>query len=172
MKNRFSSWLMATCIPVLLGGCVPNGTTQSTDNNIKPFVSGSSWLMKWTPQNSNEHFQLKFSIVKASRKSTSDVYYLLDTKSDRPEYSNVSSDGFISYNSGGAGTTYLFFLASQNTTKRINCGFKDIKKEQITVKGVSYLTEPNSNEDINPIYYFSLYKGDYSKVGECSLEKL
>jgi hypothetical protein len=150
---------------------MPNNPAQATGNEM-PFERGTTWSVKWVPQNSSEMHQLEYSIIKVKKSTFSNNYYTIDIKSNRLEYAGVSTDGFMSYNSAGVGTTYLFFLQSKGTTKTINCGFKDIKSNQINIKGVSYLMDKDSKEDINPIYYFSLYKGDYSNVGTCTLEKL
>ena len=156
---------------ILLSGCVPNNPAQATENEM-PFERGTTWSVKWVPQKSSEKYQLEYTVVEVKKSTFSNNYYTIDIKSNRPEYAGISTDGFMSYNSAGAGTSYLSFVPSKNTTRTINCGFKDIKSNQITIKGVSYLMEKDSKEDINPIYYFSLYKGDYSEVGACSLEKL
>jgi hypothetical protein len=162
--------IAAGLLSVLLSGCVPNSAPPRTDSEL-PFERGTTWSMRWVPQNSSEKFQLEFTVVQASRKTNSNNYFEIAIKSNRPQYADVASDGAMNYNSAGAGTTYLFFLENKNTTKTINCGFKDIKRDQVSIKGVSYLKEVGIKEDVNPIYYFSLYKGDYSKVGTCTLDR-
>ncbi len=171
MLKKLLNWVVLRFVfLLLLVACAPQSYVKKI-YQPNPFELEAEWAISWRPKQNTTSSQTTFKIVKIEPDKQSNNYFMITLKSGRPDYANATSDGFLSYNAAGAGTSYLFLVEPKGSKESIWCGFKDIQWDQSFIKGVVYLKDEPSDVDINPIFYFSLYKGDMSKVGECTLEK-
>jgi hypothetical protein len=168
MTNKW--FLLCIFFAMIFVACAPQNRTPSTQTN--PFYAGDLWRL--TANRPEQTAKITFNLRVISSQPDGKGQFKAELKSDRSEFSAATTDASISgYPENG--TTYFITPVQLNSSETMFCGFRNIKASDELLPGVVYFAKDKADiENVNPAFYFPLYKNDRSKypVGDCKIEKI